>query len=336
MFAVYVSNAESGDLSVLRLNPRDGRLDPVQTVDIGGEVMPLALAPDRRRLYAARRSEPREVLSFAIDGASGELSLLGSAPLPHSMAYIATDRSGRFLFSASYGGNLIAVSPIGGDGVAREAQQVIETGPHAHAIQSDPSNRFVFASLLGAGHLLQLRFAAMSGALTPNTPATLQPHAGASPRHFVFSKDARFVYLLNELDARIDVLAYDAAAGTLAARQSISSLPPGFAGQPWASDIHLSPDGRFLYSSERRSDTLAAFRIDAASGLLSLVGHEATETQPRGFNLTPDGRFLIAAGQRSHRLRVHAVDNVSGALHTLGQYPAGQGPNWVECILLGR
>ncbi|SEB26640.1 lactonase family protein [Variovorax sp. YR216] len=336
MFCVYVSNAESGDISVLHLDPHQRTLVPVQTVPVGGEVMPLALSPDRRRLYAARRSEPREALSFAIDPKSGRLAPLGAAALPHSMAYIATDRAGRYLFSASYGGNLIAVNSIDANGAVQSTLQVMPTGPNAHAIQSDPSNRFVFASTLGAGVVVQLRFDSASGQVTPNTPPTLQPHASASPRHFVFSADARFVYLLNELDGAIDVLAFDSTTGTLQPMQTISSLPPGFSGDPWASDLHLTPDGRFLYSSERRSDTIAAFRVDSANGTLTLVGHVPTETQPRGFNITPDGRFLIAAGQRSHRLRLYEIDGATGSLQTLGECPAGQGPNWVESIMLER
>jgi len=334
MIAVYVSNAESGDISVLHLAPQRGALTPAQRVEIGGEVMPLALSPERGRLYAARRSEPREALSFKIDQGSGKLTRLGAAALPHSMAYIATDRSGRFLFSASYGGNQIAVSPIDGDGVVQAAQQILPTGPHAHAIQSDPSNRFVFATSLGGGVVMQWRLDATSGQLTPNTPLTLQPHSAASPRHFVFSPDGRFVYLLGELDAAIDVLALDAGTGTLRPVQTISALPPGFSSEPWAADLHLTPDGRFLYSSERRSSTLAAMRVDARSGMLTLIGHVPTEAQPRGFNVTPDGRFLVAAGQRSHRVRLYAIDAQTGSLSELGDCAVGRGPNWVESVAL--
>ncbi len=333
-FAVYVSHARSGDIRVLRLDPRTATLAPLQQVDLGGEVMPMALGPDRRRLYAARRSEPREVLSFAIDPESGRLQALGSAALPHSMAFIATDRSGRHLLSASYGGDLLAAGPIDADGVAGAARQLLPTGRHAHAIRADPSNRFVLASTLGAGVMQQLRFDAASGTLSPNTPPTMQPHSGASPRHFVFAPDGRFVYLLNELDAAIDVLAFDGARGTLAPLQTIGSLPPGFTDAPWAADLHLTPDGRFLYSSERRSDTLAAFRVDPADGRLTLVGHFPTEAQPRGFGITPDGRFLVAAGQRSDALCVHAIDPDSGALHERGRCAVGEGPNWIEIVPL--
>ncbi len=332
---VYVSNADSGEIRVWRLDAASGALVPVQTVTVGGQVMPMALSPDKRFFYAARRSDPLEALSFAIDPRTGELAALGAAPLPHSMANIATDRSGRWLFSASYGGNVIAVGRIGADGVAQAAHQVLPTAPHAHAIQADPSNRFVFAPCLGGGHVMQLRFDAATGALTPNEPALFVPHAGASPRHLVFDASGRFAYLLNELDAMIDVLALDAATGALRPVQTVSSLPPGFDGAPWAADIHLSPDGRFLYSSERRSNTLAAFRVDPASGELHSVGHVPTEAQPRGFAITPDGAFLIAAGQLSNRLSVHAIDPRTGQLALRCTCAAGGNPNWVEIVAVG-
>lgn len=332
---VYVSNADSGDLWRLQLDPARGELTPAQRVMVGGQVMPLALSPDRRVLHAVRRSDPLEVLSLAIDGQTGELGALGEAPLAHSLAAIATDRSGRWLFGASYGGHVVTVSPIDARGVAQAAHQVLATPPNAHAIRADPSNRFVFSTHLGGGVVMQWRFDAATGTLAPNTPPSMAPHPGASPRHFVFDRDARFVYLLNELDAAIDVLAFDAAAGTLRTVQTVDTLPPGFAGEPWAADLHLSPDGRFLYSSERRSSTLAAFRVDPTSGALALIGHVPTEIQPRGFAITPDGRFLIAAGQASHALSVHAIDAASGALHWRSRCPVGRNPNWVEVVETG-
>lgn len=332
---VYVSNAESGDLRVYRLDTDTAALTLLQTVEIGGEVMPLALGPDRRFIYAARRSAPLAVAAFAIDPASGELDALGEAPLPASMAYISTDRSGRWLFSASYGGNQIAVSPIGTDGAVGPVRQVLATPPNAHAILAGPSNRFVYATSLGGGVVLQYRFDATSGALTPDDPPGLQPHDDASPRHLVFGHDARFAYLLNELDARLDVLALDRVAGTLRPVQTIDSLPPGFAGKPWAADLHLTPDGSLLYTSERRSNTLAAFRVDADSGRLAPLGHTPTEAQPRGFAITPDGRFLIAAGQASHRLSVYAIDARTGGLDKRSDCAPGRNPNWVEAVTLG-
>ncbi|WP_077033989.1 lactonase family protein [Pelomonas sp. KK5] len=333
MFAVYVSGAESGDISVLRLDPASGAIAVVQTIEPGGELMPMALGPSLDRLYVARRSEPREALSFAIDRRSGRLSPLGNAALPHSMAYIAADHSGRWLFSASYGGNLVAVNAIDAQGIVRETVQVEATGPKAHAILPDATNRRVLATSLGGGVITQFDFDPMTGRLSAR--ATVSPHQNASPRHFRFSPDQRFVYLLNELDGALDVLGYE--NGRLTPVQKISTLTTDFSGEPWAADLQLTPDGRYLYASERRSSQLARFRVDPASGHLELLGHTATEPQPRGFRITPDGRYLISVGQLSQRLRLFEIDPRTGALSVRGEAPVGRGANWVEVMpLLGE
>lgn len=332
--AVYASNAEGGDIHVLHLDDESGALTTMQQVKVGGTVMPLALSPNRGVLYAARRSEPLAVLSFAIDAQSGALSRLGEAPLPHSMAYIATDRSGRWLLSASYGGNLVAVGPIGTDGVAQAAMQVVPTGPNAHAIVTDASNCFVFATNLGAGVVLQLRFDAATGGLTPNQPPSIAVRAGAGPRHLAWHPSGRWLCLLNELDASIDLFTFDAEHGTLAHRQTAFSAPPGFHGTPWAADLHFTPDGRFLYSSDRRSNTIAALALDASSGQLSLIGHTAVPAEPRGFNITADGRWLIVAGQAAHRVALFRIDALTGALAAAGEHAVGRGPNWIETVPL--
>lgn len=330
---VYVSNADSGDVSLLSM-AADGTLAPLGTAEVGGTVMPLAVSPCRRFLHAARRSEPLAVVSFAIDPASGALIPLGEAPLPASMAYIATDRSGHWLFAASYQGDQLTVSRIGADGrVTGAPTQVIPTGRHAHAILPAPSNRHVLATSLGGGVVMQFAFDAESGRLTANTPAALPIRPGAGPRHLRFHPNGRVVYLLNELDASVDVLAFDSESGTLSPLQTLDTLPPGFAGEPWAADIQLTPDGRFLYTSERRSSTLAAFRIDA-DGRLSLIAHTPTETQPRGFAIEPDGRFLLAVGQASDHLSRYAIDPATGALNPVQRLAVGRNPNWVEIVSL--
>jgi 6-phosphogluconolactonase len=150
----------------------------------------------------------------------------------------------------------------------------------------------------------------------------------------VFHPNGRTVYLLNELDAGVDVLAFDAAKGTLSQVQTLSTLPAGFNGKPWAADLHLTPDGRFLYTSERTTSTLAVFAVDPASGQLKLLGHVDTERQPRGFNIDPSGRYLIAAGQQSHAVSTYRIDRDSGALQLLKSTPLGKNPNWIEIVSL--
>ncbi|WP_432241092.1 lactonase family protein [Herbaspirillum robiniae] len=329
----YVSNADSQDIYVLQLNA-DGSVNLVDKVDTGSTVMPLALSPDHKFLYASLRGQPYSVVSYAIDQSSGKLKELSKAPLADNMANIATDKSGRFLFGASYTGHRISVNAIGADGtVQAPALAVIPTGKNAHSAQVSPDNRFLFASNLGSDVILQFRFDAAGGKVEPNEPPSVATRAGAGPRHFVFSNDRRFVYSTNELDGTVNTYAYDAGAGTLKLQATDSALPDGFKSseQLATADLHLTPDGRFLYASERTSNTLSGYRVDAAGGKLTRVLNIPTETQPRGFNIDPQGRFLLAVGQKAG-LTSYAIDRDSGALKPLFRYTLGRNPNWVEII----
>lgn len=331
---VYVSHADSQDIRVLRLDPEAGRLAELQSVPTGGQVMPMVVSPDRRVLHAAIRSEPYRVASFRIDAASGRLEPVGEAPLPHSMAYLATDRTGRWLFGASYPGHLMSVSPIGADGVPQAPSTVLPTGRNAHAVLVDPANRHVLVSNLGSDAVMQFGFDAATGLLAPAATPAWTSRTGAGPRHLVMHPDGRHVLLLNELDATVDLLAYDAERGALETRASAPTLPPGFDGKPWAADLHLTPDGRHLYTSERTSSTLAAFAVDVANERLVPLGHTATETQPRGFDIDPSGRFLIAVGQVSNAATLYAIDPASGALAVLQQLALGRAPTWVTTLAM--
>jgi 6-phosphogluconolactonase len=333
---VYVSNADSRQISVLELDAKAGELKPVETVAVTGNAMPMAVSPDKRHLYVSLRSQPFSVTSFAIDQQTGKLAPLATVPLPDNMAYVATDRTGRFLLSASYSGDRIAINPIGPQGaVGAEPVQVVPTRKHAHAILTDRTNTHLFASNLGGDILLQYKFDAATGRVTPNDPAFVATKAGAGPRHFVFSPDDRFAYLVNELDGTLNSYRYDAGKGTLTEAGSVSIVPPGFqGGAPSSAELRITPNGRFIYASERTSNTIAAFRVDGATGALTAAGSFPTETQPRGFNIDPSGRFLVAAGQKSDSATLYAIDAESGALKELKRYPLGKNPNWVEIIEL--
>lgn len=330
----YVSNADSREIIVLRL-AEDGALSEIERVKTTGTVMPLALSPDRRFLFAALRSEPFGVASYRIDRQTGRLAHVATSPLPASMPYLATDRTGRFLLSASYQSAVAAVSAIDAEGrVGAAPIQVLNTAPNAHCILTDAANRHAFVPCLGGDHVMQLRFDSASGRLSPNVPPDVPTPKGAGPRHVVFHPEGRLAFLINELDASILTFAFNPSASTLTTLGAVSALPPSFSGKPWAADIHVTPDGRFLYASERTSSTLAGFRIDAADGTLAPIGHWPTETQPRGFAIDPSGRFLLSAGQVSHSLTVYAINADTGALRALKRYPMGANPNWVEIVAL--
>lgn len=330
---VYVANADSREIMVLSMRADSGVLALVERVPVTGTVMPLAIAPNRRFLYASLRSEPFSVACFAIDRASGRLTHLSSAKLPEQMCYVATDKTGRFLLSASYQGSLLAIHAIGPDGIVQpQPIETLATRPNTHAVMTDPSNRFLFASCLGGDIVMQQRFDSATGKIMPNSPAEIGTAPGAGPRHFVFHPNRRWVYLLNELNATVNTYAFDGTSGLLHALQTVSALPPGAQAKPSAADIHATPDGKFLYASERTTSTLAAFRIDAETGRLSAVGSTPTETQPRGFAIDPSGSFLLAVGQQSHHLSVYAIDRDTGRLGERARYPMGQNPNWVEIV----
>jgi 6-phosphogluconolactonase len=336
---VYVSNAGSKEVFVLAMDRDSGELTPIERVAVPGTdkpsptSLPMAVSPDRRFLYAALRSEPYPVSSFAIDRTTGRLRHLGLAPLADSMAYIVTDRSGRFLLGASYPGAKLAINPIDAAGrVGERMTQLLSTQPKAHCVVLDGSNRFAYCTNLGGDIIMQMRFDAAAGTVSPNRPASIATKANAGPRHLAFHPNGKYLYLLNETDATVGAYAVDPVTGTLGELQTVPTLPGDFAGKPSAADIHLTPDARFLYTSERATSTIKGFRVDPVRGTLSRLGRWPTETTPRGFAIDPRGRFLLAAGLASNALTVSAIDPDSGALAALQQYRLGEMPNWVEIV----
>ena len=351
---VYVSNADDGEIGTYTLQS-DGSLKSGQRTKAAKIVMPMAVSPDKRFLVAAVRSRPYQAYSYTIDPGTGELKLVGTGSLAESFPYISLDHSGRFLFGASYGANLISVNPVGADGRIGEPMQVVPTARNAHSIRSDNSNRFVFVPHLGTDQVFQFLFDEKTGRLTANTPPVLQLKQGTGPRHLVVSQDNRFIYVLNELTGTVTALALDSSTGLLTELDSVSVLPPetklvpgmprGAVGTPganqaprntdndiWAADLHLTPNGRFLYASERTTSTIGAFRVDTASGKLTYLGSTPTEKQPRGFNIDPTGQFIVVSGEKSDMLAVYSIQTESGALKEIGRYPAGKGANWVEIV----
>jgi 6-phosphogluconolactonase len=354
---VYVSDADDATIDAYVMDVSTGALTSIGKAEAGKTVMPVAVAPNEKFLYAVVRSQPTRVLTYAIDGNTGALTQKATAPLPDSMAYVSTDRSGRFLFTASYGGDKVAVSPIGADGlVTAEATQVLPTGRNAHSILADRTNRFVYSANLGGNQVLQFAFDATTGKLTPLDPPAVKPEPGHGPRHLAFSPDNKFLYVLNELSGHVTQYAIDGTKGTLTLVDSVPSVPPELGmkwGQPqapvgaapptaepkpdekppiWAADLRLTPNGKFLYTTERNTDKIALFTVAPDTGKLTYVTNFATERQPRGINIDPSGQYLVASGEKSDRLSVYRIDQLSGKLGDPTRYPVGKGANWVEIV----
>lgn len=314
----------------------------------------LALNKTRTRLYSANETANYQgknsgsVSAYAVEPSNGRLTLLntqsshGAGP-----CYVSVHPSGKYLLVANYHGGTVAVLPIGPNGALGAATDVQNDAgqpgpvhaasaphgsfaisghdrPHAHMVQTDPSERFVLSADLGLDELLVWRFDVATGRLRPaDVPAVKLP-AGDGPRHFAFHPNGRLLYSLQEEASTIAVFDFDAAAGKLAVKQTLSTLPKGFAGTNFTSEVLISPDGRFLYAANRLHDTIAWFSI-AAGGTLSLGGEEWTRGDyPRSVSLDPSGQYLYSCNQRSDAIACFRVDRQSGALTFTGLYtPVG-------------
>lgn len=341
----YVSHTErgtepGGEIRVLSLHPETGEVETLQTIPMPGKTMPLAISADRRFLHVASRSVPYCVSSFAI-GRDGLLTHLADTALPDSMAYLSIDRSGRYLFGSSTAGfkggpntPVLSVSAIGEDGFVQPAHQVLRTRPKAHCIRATPANDFVLAASCDGDALMRHRFDATTGLLSVEELAPIRFRPGEGPRHFVFHPNRRWLYTLTEPGAFVYAFEFDARDATLRERQIVCAAPPESAVPGHGADIRITPDGRFLYASERASHTLACFRIEEASGALTHLGNFATEDYPRSFAIDPFGRFLICVGHKSNGLSVHRIARDTGRLTRSETVPMGRGPNWIEIVRL--
>ena len=351
---VYVSSAEDGNIGMYTLEG-DGTLKPGEKFEAGGKpVQPMSVSPDKRFLFAAIRSKPFTAVTFGIDRKTGALKKLSTGPLAESAPYIRVDKSGRFLLSSAYFGNLVSVNPIGKDGKVAPPLQVVPTARHAHSIITDNTGQWVFGPTLGTDQIFQFKLDKKTGKLSANTPATVQMKLGSGPRHIIMSPDNKFAYLLSEMVGTVTTLSLDAKTGLLTEVSVAPILPadsklvPGAPRTPpvpgqtprdvskdiWASDLHVTPDGKFLYAAERTSSTITAFSVDKATGKLTWLSSTPTEKQPRGFAIDPSGKHMVVTGEKSETLSAYDIDGATGALKLVQKYPTGKGSNWVEIVSL--
>ena len=346
----YTSGASEG-IYLYRLDLGDGSLKHAGTT--AGVVNPSYLTLDARRrfLYAVNEVEDfggaasGAVSAFAVDRRTGALRFLnqraskGGAP-----CYVTVAADGKFVLVANYTGGNVAVLPVergGRLGAAVDVEQHTGSGPdrerqeaaHAHFVTLDRENRFAYSCDLGTDRVMVYRFNRRTGSLSPNAPPSLSLKPGAGPRHLAFHPRGRFVYVLNELDSTVTALAHDPARGTLRELQTLSALPRGFAGANTGADIHVTPDGRFLYSSNRGHDSLARFAVNARTGALRPLGHTPTEGKtPRNFVIDPTGRFVLVANQKSDTVVTFRLDARTGALSPTGRTASVPSPVCLKLV----
>ena len=340
-YALYVCMQDDEKIAGFAMDPETGELSLRAELPIAGGPSVMALSPDRQMLYVGTRTAPA-ISTYRIDQLTGGLTLQGMAPTEHAPTFLAADRTGRYLLSAYYQGGFVAVHPVEPNGLAG-AQPIDrhETAIGAHAISTDPSNRFVFVPHIariqdnvlepprddpGPNVILQFRFDAQTGRLSPNSPLRLEPPERLGPRHYCHHPSLDIVYFSNEQGCSVTAYGLDRGTGTLSAAQTTTSLPQGFTARNTCSQIHLTPSGRFLYVGNRGHNSIAGFAVDTATGRLTPAGHAATEAVPGAFALDPEGRFLFAAGTASGRLASYRINGETGTLTPLANLRMGQRP----------
>ena len=312
----------------------------------------ICIHPSKKYLYAINEitdfsGSSGSVSAFSIDRESGGLTLLNSVSSEGAgPAHMSLDNLGKFVFVANYLGGSIAVLPILAGGMLGSAVDTHRDtdsigskhasdapggsfavsghdSPHAHMIAPDPYNKFVLATDLGQDRIYVYRFDSATGRMTPSedTPFVSLP-SGDGPRHFTFHPNGHWLYSLQEESSTITLFLYDAARGSLTSQKTISALPAGFAGTSFASEIQVSPDGRFLYSANRLHDSISVCSI-AADGSLKRIGQVSTMGDyPRHFQFGPGGDFLYVCNQRSDCITSFKVHRDTGTLTFTGQYTA--------------
>ena len=298
----------------------------------------VALHPNGRFLYAVNEvgnyKGPNSggVSTFSIDRATGKLTFMNEVPSRGAdPCYITVDKTGKYVLVANYTGGSIAVFPVLPDGKLGEASAFLQHSghgvnperqekAHAHSIDLSPDNRFAMVDDLGLDELFVYKFDSSNGSLTPNDPpfSTLDP--GSGPRHFVLGPRGKFAYVISEMKSTVTAFSNDAKTGTLRPMQTVSALPRGFTAQNDDAEIEIHPSGRFLYASNRGSDTITVFAVDPGKGTLTPVEYTSTQGKiPRSFEIDPTGKFLFAENQKSDNIVVFRIDAKSGHLTPTGQ-----------------
>jgi 6-phosphogluconolactonase len=340
-FGTYTSDAgpqgKSAGIYVAEMDLLSGTLtNPVVAAELPNPSF-LAANSSGTHLYAVSESRRFQnpnsggVSALKINPVDGSLHFLNEQPSRgESPCHLVVDKQSRFVLAVNYGGGSVTVLPVDQKGalspaVAFEQHEGSsvhprQKGPHAHCINLDANNRFAVCADLGLDQVFIYAFDAKNGSISPNEEqASVKVSPGAGPRHFAFHPDLPFAYVINELDSTVTAFRWNSEQGKLTSLQSVSTLPEDFNGKSTTAEIAVSPDGRFLYGSNRGHDSIVVFSIDSNTGRLSSVSHHSSGGQtPRNFAIAPNGAFLLAANQQSHNVVVFRIDRQTGKLEPTG------------------
>ena len=335
-FLVYIGTYTSGEsegIYLYRLNTANGELTYLsKTTGIENPSF-LAIHPGGKYLYSVSqvRSHSGEIFAYQIARKTGELTFLnkqsseGAGP-----CHVLVDHSGKWVLAANYTGGTVSMLPIMEDGSLGPVTDVKkhhgssvnpdrQKEPHPHSIWVSPDNRFAFVPDLGMDKIMIYKLDLVNGKLLPNDPAFFKAAPGSGPRHFTFHPSGKFAFVISELASTITSMKYDSTSGALTKIETVSTLPAGWTGESYCADIHTSPDGKFVYGSNRGHNSIAVFSFNEKSEKLSLIECESVQGNwPRNFAIDPSGTFLLAANERSNNIVTFRIDKNSGKLTPTG------------------
>lgn len=318
---------------VYKMDSRSGTMELNHIVPVGPNPSFLTFDSYNQFLYVVNEVQEYEgaetgaVSAFSLDQSTGEIKFLNRQPTHGTdPCFLVVDKTEKFVLVANYSSGSVCVLPIQTDGSLGKATDVIQhhgsgihptrqDNPHAHGVTFDLTGQYVFVPDLGIDKLMVYRFDSEHGKLTPHDEPWLATPPGAGPRQFVFHPDGTHAYLINELNSTITVCQFNPEKGNLKITQTISALPENFAGENTSAELQISPNGQFLYASNRGHNSIAVYAVDQMNGTLSLIGHEETRGEtPRHFMIDAEGKFLLAANQDSDNIVVFDMDPASGEI----------------------
>jgi len=349
---VYISAFAPGDdgaIVVYQLELKTGKMQLMHRMTDVEHPFFMAMSPNRKFLYSIHApgqfggETHEQVAAYALVGSSGDLKLLNrQSALGSAACYVDVDATGKTVVVANYSTGSVASIAIREDGSLGDTVSFIQhlgssvdesrqQGPHAHCIRISPDNRFVFAADLGLDQVLGYRLMAETGEMAVHRQPFVRTPPGAGPRHLVFHSNGQHVYVINEIANSVTMFNYDTDSGMLMEGQTIATLPDDFEGTSHCADLKITPNGQFLYGTNRGHDSIAAYRI-SENGELNLLGIEPSlGGGPQNLAITPDGRLLLCANMPGNNVVVFRIDPQTGSLTPIGQPISIKSPS---CIII--
>ena len=317
MFVGTYTDGGSHGVYSYRFNQDTGKAELLDSLEMTNPSY-LTISRDKQLIYVVSEThDDKASLNVVKIDNNGGMHLIDTAPTEgEDPCYVSTN--GEITLTANYSGGSMSVFQLSQSGThTKLATQFLGTtggpdltrqnAPHVHCACFTPDGKYVLATDFSADRILSFR---IEGQNVIANGVAADVSADSGPRHLTFSNDGRFAYLMSELSGNVTVFSYE--QGRLEKLQEIVSNSVGARG---GADIHLSPDGKFLYSSNRlKADGIAIFAVDSQTGLLTHIGYQPTAVHPRHFNITPNGRFLLCCCRDSNKIQVFKRDNRTGLL----------------------